>query len=163
MIEIDKIREFLLVHDYIPIVKQIDKNKCEVSYPLPLRGRKCLDTFYEVNWDSSCINVATTEGTESWYSPSYAVRLMIACDIMRQLEKLSISEQAVYYYNKDEKITDGIASIISEPSSDSDKNKEGFLHGLLLEAVRDKFTSNYGEVAEAHGVYTGYRLLKGFF
>jgi hypothetical protein len=165
MIEADKIREFLLIHDYIVVVNQIDNKSCNVTYPLPITQKKRMCTSYLVDWDKCGVYVKsnTNDKTEFWSAPDYALRLMIACDITRQMKKLSLSDQAVYYYNKEDKIVNGIGYIIDESESEESRKKESFLHGVIVEAVNDRFTGAYDEICETHGIYTGYRLLKSFF
>ncbi len=162
-IDLNKVKLLLTARNYIVKVKQINDQSCLVNLPNPQLIKREFQP-QEINY--KLIKESPTGldvNGEFWSGPEYALRLMISCDILYRMRKIPIHESLINYYDKTGKEVEDLVCILSGPSDDEQKNREGFLAGIFSKAIEDRFPPIYQEAAETHGVALGYRLLKSFF
>jgi hypothetical protein len=167
---IDKVKALVARHDYIVTVTKTEPPlTCEAEFPNSNINRQPLaKDIVKYNLKDNPYGICVTDkngNEEFWGCPVYARRFMVICDIMRRARKIPIHQSLIRYcINKDEnEYGDSLSDLLPGPTDENDKSKESFLGTLLTKAIEDKFPAPFEEVAETHGVGTGYRLLKGFF
>jgi len=153
---IEEIKQFLKSHNYIVVVRQVDRNSCEVIFP----NKNTIN--YELKPQGIEVQ-KNMELPEFWGCTQDARRILIACDISRSMRKLNINNEIVEYTDLNGNIVDGIADILIDPDNEEDIKKEKTLGYLISRSVEDNFPEDYEDLAETQGIATSYRLAKSFF
>lgn len=164
------IKKLLRKHDYLVVVQQTGDG-CVVTFPHPilLLQDKSLPRVVE------CFAIRREKEPGMWVNtsfdqpddpgkfivvPEYAMRLFIVCEINAWCHRLSVDPSLVVYLTKDNQEKENIHDVIDNPD---DMHREGFLQGLVIEAIKDNFTPMYEDVAKTEGVSEGYQLIRPFF
>jgi hypothetical protein len=95
--------------------------------------------------------------------PEHAIRLFVMADISLSCGRVPISDRVICYVDDEGAEHDHLADIVDPPSTDEERNKEGFLATIFAQARGLGFPTQFERVALDHGVYAGYMLVKSFF
>lgn len=164
---IEEVKKFCGAHDYTVDIHRIDGSSCRAIFPEPsllLPDKKRLTAKYTIKYSTPFgVEVECNETSEFFSCPMYSMRMLIMCDIMYKMRRLFMHESLIRYYDEDGKEKEKLGDLLPAPLSKEEENREGLLSGLIVKGIEDHFPPEYEDVAETHGVLTGYRLLKSYF
>lgn len=167
---IDKIKKLLFKHDYITVVQK-SGDGCIITYPHPkliYEVPRLVEFFTFQRGDKPGLWGTTSydkeeEGERFIDVPEYAIRIYVMYEIVACNMRIPIDPSLIIYLDENEKEQEDIDMIINAPSGQDNRQKEGFLYGLVIGARNDGFPPEYDEIAKTHGVQDGYNIIKRFY
>jgi hypothetical protein len=162
MYRIKEIKKLLRSFDYVPVARKTGDG---LLLRVPTPTGPIVSAYAIKRGEAPGVFFNSTRAPEEHFLsvPEYAIRLFIMAEVSACCSRVPISNQLICYFGEEGEEYDGLEGIVASPSTQEDVSKECFLTKLFNDAVEDNFPSKFEEVAENHGVYLGYRLIKSFF
>lgn len=165
-----EIIEFHIKNGYfIKVQRTKTANGCFVEYPKYILKNYIIEPFIACYLceDNKIKYYTEKEGEDGdnkeMSVPNYAIRSVIAEDILMQTIYLNLSHELIFCYNKEgnpcENIHD-IPQLINPPQDSLDKTKEQALMDILKYVIQGL---DYSQQAQELDVYEGYKIIKKVF
>jgi hypothetical protein len=158
------VKELLKKHDYLVIAQQ-HGDGCLVTYPdvklLHPKQKRVTESFVVNRGTEHGLFVHATYLDDSVFVnvPLYAVRIFIQEEMSLCCRQIGLNTSMVEYLDADGQVKESLEEIVDGPETANDLKKEGFLRKIFVEARVDDFNPEYENVAEAHEVAEGYKVL----
>jgi hypothetical protein len=157
-----KTKEFLSSHNYVVKIEKI-LGGCAAMFPCAnlmrptVKQTQSEKVTYKIKKGK---NSGVKINKEFFSVPEYAVRMVVAADIIKRMNDIKIDQSLIAYedYENDNEVC--LMSVLDPPTDPEAFEKECNLVQLSLEATRNNFDRRYEELAKIGNIEEGYRLIQ---
>lgn len=157
-----EIKKFLESHNYIVKIGKVPGG-CSVMFPCPnlmkptVKAMQSEKVTYKIKrGKSSGVKI----NKEFFSVPEYAVRMVVAADIIKRMNDIKIDQSLITYegHENDDEVC--LMSVLDPPTDPETFEKECNLVQLSLEATRTNFDPKYKELAKIGNIEEGYKIIQ---